>query len=806
MNQDRVKILTKLMELDNKKADKYLAEFSNEIKRKIKTNKDNDDIFNNLELLEEFIYKASNQALEIVNHIVNNPKPNKIKVKKTPYGDLEGKSHKDLILKCIELLNHIRYIKINEVLSLLVQLYRQDDKDIKEETGEAIKKLAKYDYNVLTKSKLGYAVQRKVLDFILNWPIKKRLENIDFIGIAVKELFGSSVEGTSRKDEKTLVLHSAVVQPTEFLKKLRRESIDLIYDLYQKVDDPKIRLKLLNVLGEASQGPVSINYGENVQKMLSDDSKYLIDIYRKMIFDKSGQIIAEPAIIEEIEQRLYWFCKNKESESIPAAKLREDILKDKFYQLFRLLVGDPIAYREEEGWAVADEKKKKEINKQFELMKEEKLDEWINDLNKIASQYGIMEEWKFQEFRAFLQRIAELKPELAEKILEDTFKENKPLKLFTASILRGFRHADRIGLWNSYVQKILKEKDIQLVNDICFSLNLNEGIDLSKKIRKNDLDLLEDIIKQQRSFTFLKDRDDYVRHYALINTLARIYKRDPKRMEKLIIEEIKRNPKYLELYFRDLSTATHRNWLDAKGLTHDIVKFLVEKMIKLRELDWHTQELLFNISNNDLKLILDVFMGRIQKDDTKKNIKVKLKVRDYEAIPYHFNPDLKEFIAKHPDYKKNMEKWIENMKTEWTIYGYNVSRFLHSIGGSLDEIIMFIIKKGDDASLMRAVRALHSLGGADLNLCMEIVKRTDNDKILNQIGSILYATGVVSGEYGIAEAFERRIEELKEYKNDKSSRVKKFVTKMIKSFGDSAKKERERTDEEKMLRKIEFEG
>jgi len=70
----------------------------------------------------------------------------------------------------------------------------------------------------------------------------------------------------------------------------------------------------------------------------------------------------------------------------------------------------------------------------------------------------------------------------------------------------------------------------------------------------------------------------------------------------------------------------------------------------------------------------------------------------------------------------------------------------------------------------------------------------------------MYATGVVSGEYGIAGAYEKKAEKLKKYVADESERVRIFVNRMIKSFQESAKRERQRADEEKQLRRIEFKG
>jgi hypothetical protein len=55
-------------------------------------------------------------------------------------------------------------------------------------------------------------------------------------------------------------------------------------------------------------------------------------------------------------------------------------------------------------------------------------------------------------------------------------------------------------------------------------------------------------------------------------------------------------------------------------------------------------------------------------------------------------------------------------------------------------------------------------------------------------------------------AFEGKAKTLEKFKNDESERVRKFVARMIKSFQESARRERQRADEERELRKIEFEG
>ena len=200
-------------------------------------------------------------------------------------------------------------------------------------------------------------------------------------------------------------------------------------------------------------------------------------------------------------------------------------------------------------------------------------------------------------------------------------------------------------------------------------------------------------------------------------------------------------------------------------------------------------------------------MARIQKDAKKKE-KDDRRLGDerYEVIPYHFNPGLSKFIVNHSDYIKIAGEWISKMTTDWSIYNWHVSHLFQRLGKGFDEMLSALIKKGNDDSLLKAARAMHSIDGTNFELCIDIVRKTDNKRILSQIDSNMYTTGVVSGEYGLAEAYEGKAKMLEKYKTDENERVKKFADRMIGSFLDSAKRERQRADEEKQLRKIEFEG
>ena len=811
MSNNKKQILSRLMGLDNPKADKLLVKFARDIFVDIKKSKDNESIFEALDLLNEFVYKAPKETIKIVNYIFEK-KPTPLTIHKSKFGEFKGKSHNDLILKGIELLDHIRYIVPDEVLKLAEQLSLDEDPAIKGRALEVVKKFSQYDYNVLTKSKLGYSVQRKALDFVLAWPRKKQLQRIEFVETVLRELLNPSFEGTTSglndQAQYTITMHSGVVSPTDFLKKMRLEAIDLTHELYKDSEDPKLKLKLIGIFDEASRTPGNVLYGDDVAQMIVDDLKYIAGIYRKITFGGGTKMADDLGIIALIEERLYWINKSEKRKVEESEKLRSDILRDELYHLFRLLAGDPVTYQEQEGWDTAEKTRNEEIDEVIKSIKKDKLDEWFGKLNKIAGQHILVEEWKFNPFKGFLRKLSEKKPQIADEILEKAFNENSPIKHFTSSFLDGFRTEPHFEIWDKYISQIIKTKDAILVTAIAFSLNLPPESDLKKLVRDKDINILEKIMKKIGEFAFLKKADDRVLQYALFNTLARNFDRSPKKIELLLMEEIKSHPKYLNIFFSELPMATHRKWIDIKKLGKKTIEFLKERMIELTDVDWHVQGLLLEIGERDgLEPVLDVFMARIQKDAKKKE-KDDRRLGDerYEAIPYHFNPGLSKFIVDHSDYIKIAGEWISKMTTDWSIYNWHVSHLFQRLGKGFDEMLSALIQKGNDDSLLKAARAMHSIDGTNFELCIDIVRKTDNKRILSQIDSNMYTTGVVSGEYGLAEAYEGEAKMLEKYKTDENERVKKFADRMIGSFLDSAKRERQRADEEKQLRKIEFEG
>lgn len=804
--KDQKQILAKLMSLGNANADKYLVKFAQELREKILTASTNEEALEGLDLLEEFIYKVPKISFEIIGYLIKNPI--ETKVYDSQLGKMKGKDYSDVAEKIITLLEHLRYIDTKEVLRLTLLLFKDKDTTINPKAKDLLKKTAKYDYNVLVKSKMGYGIQGIILDFLIGMSQKDRLSNIDFIEIAAQELLEPDFEGTTMTDEKTLVMHSGPLTVTPFLKDLRKKTIDFIFDLYGKVSSGNEKLKLIRVLEEAAQTPGHVLYGDDLLDMVNDDISYLIKIYEQIVFGADGKMIEEVSLVSEIEKKLYWMNRSEKKISTESKEFRKKILSDRFYSIYRLLVCDQVSYREEEGWDTAEGTRNEKIASHIASINPDNIAQWIADINLISDQQKVTEEWHFLQFKSFLRKLSYEKPGMAEKILDRAYLEDRSVKTFVSNFLDGFRDANRLDLWDKFVDKIIDKKDPVSVAAICYSLNLADGADLKEKIRDNDLDILEEIVEKKVRFSFLKESKERnnLLHYALLNSLIRNHQRNPKRIEKLIIKEMKGNPEYLILYFRELPIGTWKKWVDWSNFDESSLEFLKEKLIEIPDLDWHEQGLMLDWALGKIEYVLDVFKGRIEKDDDNKKEKGIFEREHYDSIPYHFNPELQAFISTHPEYKGKIIRLIDRMTEDWSVYNWHLAHLIQRAGVSFDEIVLSLIEKGGDISLMRAARLMRSIEGGDVALCIAVAGKTDNKKILSQLDAIMYSTGVVMGEDGITRAYKARAKELEVYIKDKNPRVKKFAKRLGASFLDSAKRERKRMEEEIKLRKIEFNG
>jgi ppGpp synthetase/RelA/SpoT-type nucleotidyltranferase len=135
------------------------AVFGSNIIEEILGSESNDIIHSKLEAIEKYLHKKPEEALGIIKAILSRKHSPAIVIHKFGDEEMLGKSHIDLVMKCIGLIERLRYSFPDECLHLLSSLIRLDDPEITSAAKKSLEKLAKYDFNLLTKTNIGYGIQ-----------------------------------------------------------------------------------------------------------------------------------------------------------------------------------------------------------------------------------------------------------------------------------------------------------------------------------------------------------------------------------------------------------------------------------------------------------------------------------------------------------------------------------------------------------------------------------------------------------------------------------------------------------------------
>ena len=761
----------------------------------------NDEIFAILNIASRFSHKEPEATIQMAEATIRRDPIDPQIIGEYGGREILGKTTADLLEKCINILWHTRYWDVERILPSLFALAHLSSDDISKKAIETIKALAKYDHLYIRERKNLYP-QIASLNYLQKISKRSRKKHLLEITTILAEVVSSSVEGSELTSPDQITMHTGTLTPSEGLKKLRRRAMDFVVELYEEATKVSDQLILIHALLSALAPPRGDNISDGLITMLQEDFTYLSAVLPKLLF--SGDNVINYPVAREVESELKRLQKSNRFQNDAVHKLRDQLRKDEKYTMYSSLVGDIHEFGEtDENWRDSKKRRSEEIDRLVARVTPATFADWYKLLNVYAQPLakGGLDEHKYRTFQDFIACLTEAKPELATAFMTRAITEKTPLGqvTFVTPFLRTLRLDNNFDAWDTIVSLIRKKRIVALTRSIVNSFMLPPSVDLKSSIREVDLETLEQLAKAQPPYRFTKNAGPLLR-FALINTLTRIFNRDQARIEAIVIAEMKGHPQCLQLYFRELPFAPGREWMSFKEWSPAGIAFLKEQLIKLPDLDWHVQEMMLELSDDPLALILSVFKTRVQTDKARGNLTIN-------EVPFDFNQDLRTYLAGHDRYVEEMVAWLEDMSLGFSAYNWHVTHFIQRIGGpSYATILMKLIEKGDKDSLVKAVYALQALDGADLNLSFEIVRRTDDKEVLGQLEAAMWSTGVVLGEYGLAEAYETKAQELEGYLSSENERIRRFAIGLKESFEESAISQRESVTTRRKRREIEFDS
>jgi hypothetical protein len=406
----------------------------------------------------------------------------------------------------------------------------------------------------------------------------------------------------------------------------------------------------------------------------------------------------------------------------------------------------------------------------------ENADEWLEVIERCASVKS-NDLATFPSFGGFLKQLAARSPTIVVGYLT---KSEETLSNFIPAVLAGIAESDRPDVAGCLVEKWIGQgrhlhpitRYLQLATDTSEGLVTKVG---------------------EEAVT----RKDAIVTIGVIATI--IARRLTSLVDTVLIPSIQ--------MLTDLKDA---RWVDGCWFLQSLAPFLEElserqceillKSMILRErIEYHDERILCTFAAKYPRRVLEFFRDRIHRSDPNES------ERQYEAIPYHM-PELGKVLARKP-------KLVLELARSWYSSGDNL--FTYTGGRLLERIfphltqeyemeLTGLVRDGGEDDLNFVLSLLQSYRGSTFlhELCKVLIEALpEGDKRIGTIVGILDSTGVVSGEFGMVEAYQRKKEEMRSWLGDPRSKVRAFAQTHIRTLDGIIASEQRRAENNHELRR-----
>src|SRR5581483_471825 len=225
------------------------------------------------------------------------------------------------------------------------------------------------------------------------------------------------------------------------------------------------------------------------------------------------------------------------------------------------------------------------------------------------------------------------------------------------------------------------------------------------------------------------------------------------RVKALFLRLLDVYDKYQNVYLGALDLGLVRSEFGIKNFDSEVKSALLQKLLAVGNLSYDHQNILLAIVDGDITRLIDFFIARIEYAEKHTSLR---RSYEYDAVPYHLNDELLKLVGESVNYKDLFFKLLDGFSTKWSYRNAETAQLLKQLGGYKQPLLDYINQTNKDG-LRKVVLFCHSVEPIDSEIAFEIIKHTKDKDIWSSVSSLLYATGVVSGEYGIANAHKARL-------------------------------------------------
>lgn len=708
-----------------------------------------------------------------------------------------------LMSKAIKVLSGLRYLETPAVTDVLLWAAAHSEESVRKDADAALRSLAQYNLSVFygtedeSRRGIGAAPQVAVLDTIESKGDKFLIEHLSGVLTLLEGLLSTSMESTNWSSS-VVTLSRAVTPAAGEVPAVRHRSVGLLKRIYDLAETKRQRLSVIRTLNAAARAENRAAVDQDYENMIVANAQEVLALFAQI-----AEHEPDLQIVQKIEHDSHWIHYHSPSDAVRSAALAVKAIIDanSEYTIYKTLIGFEGVFGEWSGsprdgshTVAAQERRVQEAKVLAERIPEEGFDVWKRRILTFA-QTESNDMATFPVFYEFLAEVAGLYPWFALDLLAD---ESDMLSAVLIPLLR--------GVWDSERQSELLPLMTRWIDDASSDAKspLYACAKLFLSTKSVKLDVLERILAKAAE---LKDAH-VIRQVASVGIARSIDSGQRDQLKNLFLQALSALTELGDASW--VSDIWYRKEVkEAVAELSPAQRQLVLKNLRfLPEIDYQAEDVIAVIAEREPGEVVDFLCARVYESDEWAGAEAEMGGDRYEEFPYHFH-------SLHEPLAANAAMVVQKV-LDW--YRKDPSLFLYR-GAKLLQLVFPEFPEAFQAALLQLLR---TEGETELGFVSSVLRAYDgqsfihpvakqlikvlppDSELLNEVSIALQSTGVVSGEYGMSEAYEKKRLEVLDWLEDPHERIRAFAAKYIADLESLRDFEHRRADESIALRKFEY--
>jgi hypothetical protein len=261
---------------------------------------------------------------------------------------------------------------------------------------------------------------------------------------------------------------------------------------------------------------------------------------------------------------------------------------------------------------------------------------------------------------------------------------------------------------------------------------------------------------------------------------------------------------------RLLTELNDTRWVDAtwfmptlppflEGLSGQQCQVILDNLIQRERIDFHVEKVLQAIAIKHPQSVWHFFKARMDRNDDSGSS------NRYEAVPYGMQ-ELRKPLAR--DARLAVEIARSWYSPDDHLFTYSGGRLLHDVfpqfTNEFEAELLRLVRSGAAGDVDFVLSVLRSYqGGQFLHaICKALIDvLPEEDKRVGQVQIILESTGVVSGQFGMVQAYQSKKQEVEDWLSDPRPKVRNFAEKYRRYLDRNIAAEQRRSEADYELRR-----